>query len=61
MLKIDWHARNGLVVTNGLEAIISLYFPRFYDVACARVNSKREFRVEIIYFKFRTYYVGIKT
>ncbi len=61
MLKIDRHARNGLVVTNGLEAIVSLYFPRFYHVACSIGNSKIEFRVEIICFKFRTYHVGIKT
>jgi hypothetical protein len=53
--------RNDLVVSIGLEAIVSLYIPRFYHVACARANSKREFQVEIICFKFRTYYVGIKT
>jgi hypothetical protein len=38
--------RNELVVPNGLEAIVSLFFPRFYRVACARANLKRELRVE---------------
>ncbi len=52
--------RNDLVVSIGLEAIVSLFFWRFYPVACARVNLKREFRVEIFCFTFGTYYVGIK-
>jgi hypothetical protein len=48
------------VVSIGLEAVISLFFRRFYHVACARANSKREFRVEMFCFTFPIYYVGIK-
>ncbi len=46
MLKIDQHTRNELVVAIGLEVIVSLFFPRFYHVACARANFKKELRVE---------------
>jgi hypothetical protein len=42
MLKIDQHTRNELVVAIGLEAIVSLFFPRIHRVAWARANFKRE-------------------
>ena len=37
--------RNDIVVSIGLEAIVSLFYWRFYHVAFARVNSKRDFRL----------------
>ena len=60
MLKIDQHTRNELVVAIGLEAIILLFFPRIYRVACVRANFKRELRVENKCSTFHMYYVGIK-
>ncbi len=48
------------IVSIGLNAIVLLFFWRFYRVACARANSKREFQVKIFCFTFHTYYVGIK-
>ncbi len=61
MFYVGGVSRNDLVVSIGLEAIVSLFFRRFYRVVCTRANSKREFRVvEIFCFTFPTYYVGIQ-
>ena len=46
MLKIDQHTRNDCAVRIGLEAIVAIFSPRFYRVACARVNFKKELQVE---------------
>ncbi len=53
--------RNERVATIGLEAIVSELLLENLRAACARVNSMREFRLEIFCFTFRNDYVGIQT